>query len=101
MDKIHLAGWDRIFGKTQQQLVFANDHYSDLRLSFEEEGLMSGTIHHVATPGMQLVELSVNSGKSFQLVDEEEKESAESVFVLEGSAHSQFHNLEHSLQLNK
>src|SRR5688572_22084077 len=101
MDKINLANWSRIFGNTKQQLVFAGEHYTDLQLSFEEEGLVTGSIQHEVTPGMQLVELSVNSGKPFQLVEEDAKESAASVFVLEGAADSCFSNLDHSLQLNK
>src|SRR5688572_16035417 len=101
MDKINLANWDRIFGNTKQQLAFASEHYTDVQLSFAEDGLASGYIQHIATPGIQLVELSVNAGKSLQLEEEDAKESAESVFVLEGAANSVFHNLDHSLQLNK
>ena len=93
MDKINLAQWNRIFGNTRQDLLFATGHYSDHRVRFDEPGLIRGSIRHVGTPGMQLIELSLQSENPFQLVDEEFNESAESVYILEGAAESRFQNL--------
>lgn len=101
MDKINLSHWDHIFGNTNTEQVFATAHYADHRFYFEEPGLAKGSIRHVATPGMQLIELSLNAGKPVQLFEEEWKESAESVFILEGSAESRFQNLSSALQLKK
>ena len=101
MDKINLSHWNRLFGNTSTEQVFATAHYADHHFSFEEPGLAKGSIRHVATPGMQLIELSLNAGHPVQLEEEEWKESAESVFIIEGAAESRFQNLSSSLQLKK
>ncbi|MBO9154718.1 helix-turn-helix transcriptional regulator [Chitinophaga sp. GCM10012297] len=100
MDKINLANWNDIFGKTEQKVLFASERYTDLHFCFEEPGLASGSIRSVSTPGMQLTELSLHSGQPFQLSDEP-KETAESVFLLDGGAESQFHNISAPLLFNK
>ncbi len=101
MDKINLANWNHVFAKAEQRVVFASERYADLQFQFEEPGLASGFIQSVSTPGMQLTEFFLNAGQPFQLVDDELKETAESVFVLDGSSKSQFHNLSSPLTLNK
>jgi AraC family transcriptional regulator, transcriptional activator of the genes for pyochelin and ferripyochelin receptors len=101
MDKINSAHWSDVFGRTQQHLVFASDRYSDVHFQFEEPGLASGFIQSVSTPGMRLTEFSMSAGKPFQLVDNEINETAESVFVLNGGAQSNFHNMHSSLQFGK
>jgi AraC-like DNA-binding protein len=63
--------------------------------------LASGFIQSVRTPGMRLTEFSMSSGKPFQLVDNDMSETAESVFVLNGGAQSNFHNMSSSLQFGK
>ncbi|GAO44531.1 helix-turn-helix transcriptional regulator [Flavihumibacter petaseus] len=101
MDKINLANWDQLFGKAEQQIVFASDRYTDFRFQFEEAGLAKGSIHAVSTPGMQLTEFRLDAGQPFQLVDEAPRASAESVFILEGNAASRFHNIDGSVRLAK
>jgi AraC family transcriptional regulator, transcriptional activator of the genes for pyochelin and ferripyochelin receptors len=101
MDKINSANWSDVFERTEQQLVFSSERYSDVHFRFEEPGLASGFIKSVSTPGMRLTEFSLSAGKSFQLVDSEMSETAESVFVLNGGAQSNFHNVSTSLQFGK
>lgn len=101
MDKINLANWNHVFEKAEQRVVFASDRYTDLQFQFEEPGLASGSIRSVATQGMQLTEFFLNAGQPFQLIDDEPKETAESVFVLNGSSQSQFHNLSSPIRFNK
>ncbi|MCS3794685.1 AraC-like DNA-binding protein [Chitinophagaceae bacterium OAS944] len=101
MDKINLANWDQVFSKAEQHMVFASDRYTDLQFHFEEPELATGSIHSVTTPGMQLTEFYMNAGQPFQLIDDNPKEAAESVFVLNGSAQSQFHNHSSSLSFTK
>src|SRR6187401_556025 len=43
----------------------------------------------------------MSAGKPFQLVDNDVNETAESVFVLNGGAQSNFHNMHSSLQFGK
>ena len=88
MDKINLANWNHVFEKAEQRVVFASERYTDLQFQFDEPGLASGFIQSVVTPGMQLTEFSLNAGQPFQLIDDEPKETAESVFVLEGNSKS-------------
>ena len=80
MDKLNLANWIDVFSRTEQQVLFVSDRYTDIRFRFEEPGLISGFIQSVSTPNMQLTEFFLNAGKPFQLVEEETKETAESVF---------------------
>ncbi len=101
MDKINLGNWSEIFEKTKQQVVFTSERYIDLHFRFEEPGLLSGYVQSVSTPGMQLTEFFLNACQTFCLVDEEPKETAESVFVLNGISESNFHNLSSSLRFNK
>jgi AraC family transcriptional regulator, transcriptional activator of the genes for pyochelin and ferripyochelin receptors len=101
MDKINLANWDNTFEKAEQRIVFASGRYTDLRLSFEEAGLATGYLQSVLTPGMRLTEISLSAGRKFRLVDNETSEAAESVYVLNGTAESHFHNMQSRLALSK
>lgn len=100
MDTINLANWSNVFGKAEQKMLFASDRYADVAFRFEEPGLVSGFLQSISTPGMQLTELSLQADQPFQLIDEP-KETAESVFVLDGSSESQFHNISTPLRFNK
>jgi AraC family transcriptional activator of pyochelin receptor len=100
MDKINLADWNNVFGKAEQKLLFASERYVDMHFRFEEPGLASGFIQSITTPGMQLTELSMHADQPFQLIDEP-KETAESVFVLDGHAESRFPNISSPLRFNK
>lgn len=100
MDTIHLAHWSTVFGRAEQNQLFASDRYVDCQFYFDEPGLASGSIHTIATPGMQLTELYIQAGKPFRLFDEP-RETAESVFVLEGQVESRFPNLASPLTFNK
>jgi len=101
MDKLNLANWIDVFSRTKQQVLFVSDRYTDIRFRFEETGLISGFIQSVSTPNMQLTEFFLNAGKPLQLVEEETKETAESVFVLDGNSESHFQNLSSPLAFNK
>jgi AraC family transcriptional regulator, transcriptional activator of the genes for pyochelin and ferripyochelin receptors len=101
MDKINLSNWNSIFSRTNQQVLFASDRYTDIHFQFEEPGLVSGSMHSVSTPGMQLTEFCLNSNKPVQLMDDASKETAESVFVLDGISESHFQNLSSTLAFNK
>lgn len=101
MDKINLANWNDIFSRTEQEVLFASDRYTDLQFRFGEPGLISGFVQAVSTPGMQLTEFFLNGGKSFQLVEDNAKETAESVFVLDGKSESHFQNLSSPVVFNK
>jgi AraC-like DNA-binding protein len=101
MDKINLANWSNIFSTTKQQVIFASGRYTDVHFQFEEPGLVSGFVKTVAMPGMELTEFSLDAGRPMLLVDENSKESAESVFVLDGASESHFNNIGVALQCNK
>jgi AraC-like DNA-binding protein len=101
MDKINLANWNHLFGKADQRVLFASERYNELHFHFEEPGFASGSIQTVSTPGMQLTEFFLDAGQPFQLIDDEPKETAESVFVLDGDSESQFDNIGSPLLFNK
>lgn len=101
MDKINLANWDQVFSKAGQRIVFTSDRYTDSEFHFEEPELAAGSIQSLTTPDMQLTEFYMYAGQPFQLIDDSPKEAAESVFVLNGSAQSQFHNHSSQLSFNK
>lgn len=101
MDKINLGRWSEIFGKTDQRVLFSSDRYTDMHFRFEEPGLLAGYVQSMTTPGMQLTEFFLQAGQPFKLLEEEVKETAESVFVLDGGAESHFYNLPSSLRFKK
>lgn len=101
MDKINSGNWNEIFETTEQRLVFSSERYTDIHFNFKEPGLLSGYVQSMTTPGMQLTEFFLQAGQPFQLIEEEVKESAESVFVLSGGAESHFYNLPSSLRFQK
>src|SRR6188768_2530525 len=90
MDKINTANWADYFGEAVPNVLHASERYTETVLEFTEPTLASGKIRAVATPGMVLTELYMRSNQAFQLVDPEPKESAESVFILEGDVESSF-----------
>lgn len=101
MDKINLGNWNEIFEMTEQQVVFTSERYTDLHFRFEEPGLISGFVKSVNTPGMQLTEFFFDADHPIQLFEEETKETAESVFVLDGESESSFCNVSSSLCFKK
>ena len=74
-------------------MVHVSERYTETVLEFSEPALAAGKIRAVATPGMVLTELCLQSVKPFQLIDAEPKESAESVFILQGDVESHFPHL--------
>jgi AraC family transcriptional activator of pyochelin receptor len=100
MDKINTANWADYFGEAEAKVVHASDRYTETVLEFKEPSLASGKIRAVATPGMVLTELSLQSNQPFQLIDSEPKESAESLFVLEGNVESRFSYLTQPLHFS-
>lgn len=90
MDKINLALWQQYFGETKEQLVHSSERYLHHTAQFHEAGFASGKISTINTPCMLFTELYMEAGKPFSLYDDEEKETAESVFVLYGKVESRF-----------
>lgn len=101
MDKINTANWNNYFGQMEQRVLYASDRYTEYDICFDEPGLASGNMKAIATPGMMLGELNIEAGKPFRLLDTEPKETAESVFVLNGDVESRFCNLKKSLQFSR
>ncbi len=100
MDKIDTANWNDYFGETQVQHVHVGERYSETIFSFNDSGLATGRVQAITTPGMMLTELILKSDKPFQLKDTEPKESAESVFILEGDVESHFAYLKDPVYFN-
>jgi AraC family transcriptional regulator, transcriptional activator of the genes for pyochelin and ferripyochelin receptors len=90
MDKIDTANWNNYFGNVEVAVLHTSERYSETICSFNEPGLASGKVHAVATPGMVLSEFSLQGKNAFQFQDSEPKESAESVFILNGDVESHF-----------
>lgn len=101
MDKIKLANWDQYFGASQQQLVHSSERYNHFTLQFQQTGLATGKVNAINTPGMLFTELYMESDQPFSLYDAAPKETAESVFVLQGDVESRFDNLPDSLYFGR
>lgn len=109
MDKIDLANWDQYFGASQQQYVHCSERYQHFTLQFQQTGLAAGKLSAINTPGMLFTELYLEGDRPFSLQDAVPKETAESVFVLQGDVESRFDNLpdpiyfgrqQHNIQYN-
>ncbi len=100
MDKIDTANWNDYFGESEATLLHASERYTEAMFDFKEPSLAWGKVHSVATPGMQLTELLLRSDGPFQLKDTEPKESAESVFIIEGQVESRFAYLKDPIYFN-
>jgi AraC family transcriptional activator of pyochelin receptor len=81
-------------------LLHASERYTETLFEFNEPTLASGKLRAVVTPGMVLTDLALRSNRPFQLIDAEPKESAESVFILEGDVESRFPYLKESLHFS-
>ncbi len=101
MDKLDLAQWDQYFGTTEQQLVHSSDRYQHVTAQFHQQGLATGKMNAINTPGMLFTELYMEADKPFCLYDTVPKESTESVFVLQGNVESRFENLRKPLLFKK
>jgi AraC-like DNA-binding protein len=101
MDKIDTANWSNYFGEAQGTLLHASDRYAETLYSFKEEGLASGLVRAVTAPGMALTEFCLKGNKPFELQDTAPKESAESVFILEGDVESSFSYLKKPIRFNR
>ncbi|MBA4055487.1 MAG: hypothetical protein C0490_12300 [Marivirga sp.] len=100
MDKIDIANWNNYFGHVEVSVLHAGERYSETLCSFKEPGLASGKIQAVTTPGMILTEFYLQAGNSFQFMDTNPKETAESVFILNGDAESHFPYLKKPIRFN-
>src|SRR5436190_2475312 len=109
MDKINLANWDQYFGVSQQRLVHSSERYHHVTLEFQQMGFAMGKVNAINTPGMLFTELYMEADQPFSLYDAAPKETAESVFVLQGDVESRFENLadplffrrqQHNIQYN-
>lgn len=101
MDKIDTANWNNYFSQAEVSVLHVSERYSETSYSFKEPGLASGKVHAVATPGMVLTEFCLQANNPFQLLDTEPKESAESVFVLQGDVESHFPYLKKPVYFNR
>jgi len=101
MDKIDLANWDQYFEKTEQQLVHSSERYSHFTVKFQQAGVAAGKLSAINTPGMLFTDLHIEANQPFSLYDAAPKETAESVFVLQGDVESRFDNLPDSLYFSK
>ena len=101
MDKINLANWDQYFGASEQQLVHSSERYNHFTLQFQQTGLATGKLNAINTPGMLFTELYMEADQPFSLYDGAPKETAESVFVLQGDVESRFDNLPNSLYFGR
>ncbi|RXK59367.1 AraC family transcriptional regulator [Lacibacter luteus] len=101
MDKLDITQWNQYFGSTQQEFLHRSERYQHFTAQFSEQGLASGTINAINTPGMLFTELFIEAGKPFCMVDAEPKESTESVFVIQGNVESRFDNVKAPLFFGK
>lgn len=90
MDKMNVALWDQYFGNTEQQVLYSSERYAHFAVAFQQQGLAKGSINAIDTPGMLFTDLYIDAGKPFSLYDDISKETAESVFVLQGKVESRF-----------
>jgi AraC family transcriptional activator of pyochelin receptor len=109
MDKINLADYRNYFGCTGQIVLHASERYAETMVRFEEPGRPSGNIRVIATPGLTLTEFHLTTNRPIQLNDMEEKEAAESAFILKGNIESCFQTIkapvrftsqQHNIQYN-
>ncbi len=109
MDTINIHALENHFGNTRQTIHYAGERYTEMEMTFDEPGQGSGSIRSVITPGMQLSEFYVHTGKPVILADTQSLESAESAFILSGDIESRFNNTkdpilfgnrQHNLQYN-
>ena len=101
MDKLDLAQWDQYFGSTEQQLIHTTERYQHFTARFQQPGLPTGKLNAINTPGMLFTELYMEADKPFCLYDTVPKESAESVFVIQGDVESRFENLREPIYFGK
>jgi AraC-like DNA-binding protein len=101
MDKIDLTHWDQYFEKTEQQLVHSSERYTHFTVQFQQPGLAAGKLNAINTPGMLFTELFMEADQPFGLYDTAPKETAESVFVLQGDVESRFSNLQEPLYFGR
>jgi AraC-like DNA-binding protein len=101
MDKINTANWGDYFEQANVTMLHTSERYSETLFDFNEPAFASGNVRAVVTPGMVLTELSLKSSQPFQLVDTEPKESAESVFILEGDVESRFPYMKQPLHFGR
>lgn len=101
MDKLDLTQWDQYFGTTEQQLIHSSDRYQHFTAQFQQQGLATGKMNAINTPGMLFTEFYMQADNPFCLYDTVPKESTESVFVLQGNVESRFENLREPLHFKK
>lgn len=101
MDKLDLAQWDQYFETTEQQLIHSSDRYQHFTARFQQQGLATGKMNAINTPGMLFTEFYMEAHNPFCLYDTVPKESTESVFVLQGNVESRFENLREPLHFKK
>jgi len=101
MDKIDVAHWDQYFGNTEQQLIHSSERYLHVAVQFEQPDFATGSVNAINTPGMLFTEMYMEADQPFSLFDSSPKETAESVFVLQGDVESQFSNLREPLYFGK
>jgi AraC family transcriptional regulator, transcriptional activator of the genes for pyochelin and ferripyochelin receptors len=100
MDKIVTQDWANIFSHKEQKVIHDNGRYMEMTASFNEPGLASGVFHTITTPGMILRQINFSSEKDLLLIDTEEEESTNSLFILNGGVDSKFSTLTNPISFN-
>ena len=100
MDKIDFRKWDNHFGRTEQCLLYDSDRYTEAVFHFAEDHLPTGKVKTTITPGLTLTELHIHTSRPFQMLDTQEQEGAESLFVLKGDVESSFEAYKHPLSFS-
>jgi len=97
MDKIDVANWNQYFDTTEERLVHSSERYTHVAIQFQQTARVAGKLNAINTPGMLFTELYMEADRPFSLYDPVPKETAESVFVLQGDVESRFNSLPETL----
>ena len=109
MDKIIVQNWTETFSRADHKIVYESDRYSEQVSIFGEDRIAEGKILQIATPNITLRQLTIQTDNELVLRDNDDIESVESLFVLNGSVSSvfpdsgsklQFENKLHGFQYN-
>lgn len=101
MDKIESASWNNYFSLAEHNILHTSDRYFESISTFSEDKFATGKVHAITTPGLMLTEFQLKASGPFQFIDSEPKESAESVFILDGNVESKFAYLKDPLRFNR
>lgn len=90
MDKIVTRDWMKSFGKIDQQVIHASERYFEVTTAVAEPHLASGVSWTIGMPGLTLDNVIIRPENKLIIGDITEKETIQSVFVVDGYADSTF-----------